>query len=208
MFVTRALVAVLVLGLMSGCDNSPNPNFQNALDAQAAAKAGDPYADLDNDDRRWGLRNYSSQEPAKQLGYAQKTAVGIQGSYSGLLSKLADDKKILGAKALYAFCRPKFDAANTLANADSITAAARSAQAQQLFAGLGQCRDKAIDAEEHGDSDAGPVIKRFASVGMVLVGASTVAKGDRAAGEQLWKRASKLADDDTPGFQIKLDNFR
>lgn len=208
MLATRVAAATLLLALMGGCDNDPDPNFQNALDARAAAQAGDPYNDLDNGDRRWGLSNYANQNPAKRVSYAQSTSGNLQGSYAGLLSKLDSDQKVRGNKSLFTLCRPKFEAVLDLAKADSLSPADRSSRAERAFAGLAQCRDQAISAEENGDADAARVLKRFSSFGMVLIGASTVAKGDRAVGERLWNKSSKLADADMPGFQVKLDNFR
>lgn len=192
--------------LLASCDDKPNPQFEQAMRDQQAAQAGDPYAGLSNVPRNSRLQ----RTPADQRrGYASQSASALREAYEPLLAQLDAEAKTPALAPLRAECRKSFDDALAFQAAESMAREAVAGTASALNARLTKCRDGVTAAIETGDGAGGAeaqaeaaILKRFASVGMVLVGASAIAHGDEAAGTELWVRGEALAAEDKPGFKV------
>lgn len=201
------LLGVAALSLASlwlaSCDDKPNPEFEQAMRDQQAAQAGDPYAPLSNVPRNSSLQRRTS--PDQRRGYASQSASALRDSYEPLLEKLDAEAKAAALAPLRAECRKSFDDALAFQAAESMPRATVASTATALATRLTKCRDGAIAVPMENDPDAGAeaaVLKRFASVGMVLVGASAIAHGEEAAGTDLWVRGEALAAEDKPAFKV------
>lgn len=200
----KMMAAALLASLVGACNSEPDPGFQNALDARASADAGDPYQDLDNGDRRWGLQNYTNRKAAQQQPYAQTLTINMQSRYAGLFAKLDDDETVDRNAPLFKTCRAEFQHVSDFAAAAGLTKDQATVQAKALYASLEACRTKL----QQGGIKGAPTLRRFSSYGMALAGVALVAKGEIPTGSQLWSKGARAAEEDMPGFQIQLNNFR
>ncbi|MEJ0037882.1 MAG: hypothetical protein WDO68_17710 [Gammaproteobacteria bacterium] len=195
-----ALVVVL-----AACDNAPDPNFEQNL--KQAKQADDPYADLGTVPRQ---ANYVRTEASLKQASASQEALNLRARYESLLKKLDADKSVAAANLL-ASCRPSFAEAVAFQADDKVDGQTARSAGNAVFQGLMACREHALSAEKEGNATAkasAPLLRRFASTGMVLVGVATIAHGDEAAGLALWRQGDGLAAQDKPAFKIKPDMFR
>jgi hypothetical protein len=195
--------ASLTLALISGCDDTPNPNFEKEVMAAYMESNGDRYLVLEHFPRqRW----YMHVRPEDRLSAAQEQSLSFSTAYRMSLELLDAEPQEHALRELTESCRPVYGQVQPFRTE---TPEPPVAAAEALIAKLKDCRDRSIAAEESNDGKAEEraiVLKRLASTGMVLVSASVVAKGQTEEGLRLWKAAEPLATQDKPGFKVDARN--
>ncbi|MEJ1966788.1 MAG: hypothetical protein WDO56_36675 [Gammaproteobacteria bacterium] len=197
---------VALVVALAACDNAPDPNFETSL--KQAREGDDPYSDLGSLPRQ---TNYVRTDAALKQASANQDALSLRARYDSMLKKLDADTTVAAAANLLASCRPSFAEAVAFQADDKVDGQTARSAGNAVFQGLTACRDHALSAEKEGNAAAktsAPLLRRFASTGMVLVGVATIAHGDEAAGLELWRQADRLAAQDKPGFRIRPDMFR
>lgn len=210
----RHLVAVIFMGLtlplLSACDNSPNPNFQQELQAGESGSQDDRYTPLQSAPRiremaRWKLEDRQAR--------ANLAAQSFGRTYESMLAQLDLEKVESNVEALFASCRTAF--AQTLSYQQQVAAKAGSDKPlpdpAAVFSDLHQCREKALRAGKNDDKQVElltTILRRFSSAGMVLIGVSMMGHADEQAGLKLWKAGDEVLDEDMAGFKLSLKAFR
>jgi hypothetical protein len=192
-------VGLLLTGL-SGCDDTPNPTFEQDIKDKYAAAAGDPYQIVQNVPRQYRyLRNDVNMRPAA----AQADASALRGGLKAMLAKLDREPAIAGLETSVAECRPLYEKAQAFDAAPATQPDVDGASA--LYKQLADCRSRALLVEEKTDNEAAVrarLLRRFASASMVLVSVSLVAQGAEQEGLALWSESELLAAKDKPDFKV------
>lgn len=197
----------LAVCLAQGCDDKINQNFEQQMKDRDAARAGDPYAELDQ--RRWTLSNYTRTEPVKQPAFIAGEAGNVRASYQSMLAKLDKDKDVAHSSATFITCRPVFDQVIEIGKNASLKGPDAVSAAEIVAQKLRQCRDQALAAS--GDAKAkatATLLRRFASVGVQLAGLQVMAAGEVGPGTRLVEEGDKLTNQDRPGFHLTAANFQ
>jgi hypothetical protein len=200
----------LSLPLLSACDNTPNPKFQQELQARESGAEGDSYALLGKAPR---IRDMTWWKPEDHQARANVAAQEFARTYESMLEQLDAEKVADSAQALFAPCRTAF--AQTLEYQKQATVEASAGNPTldpaMVFSDLHRCRENALQAGKTADKQVeflSTVLRRFSSTGMVLIGVSMMGKGEEQAGLKLWKGGDGLLDKDAAGFKLSLKAFR
>lgn len=196
----RAIFALASVLALAACDDKPNKNFEQSVKDSQAANAGDRYASLESSMPRQS--NYARQKKEVQRDYAEGQAGTFRATYDSLLSQLKKDKTIDTAGPLFKSCIPAFAAASAYESHNGDPGAVASARDRSIAA-LKACRTAAKAA-----GDNGALYARFASTGIVMIGAKAVGQGADEPGLKIWREGEELVAKDKPGFQINLKSFR
>jgi hypothetical protein len=200
------LLLVSAILLAAGCDDKPDPHFEQAMKDRAAQEAGDPYNTLNAniaDESR-----YERMDADKRGPYLDGQGGTLRANYVAMLKKLDEDHDVAHDHAAFITCRPIFEQAASFGKEDGSSGNGLAAAGQTLFSKLSACRDQAIAAGGDGKAkETAKLLRRFASVGMVLTSVTMVAKGAVEAGISMWRTSAKLAADDQPGFKLNANNF-
>jgi hypothetical protein len=187
---------------LSACDNQVNQNFEQSVNDRKAENAGDPYASLESLMPR--LRRYVQTETIQQREFASGQSGQFRATYDNLLSKLDADKEVDRSKALFSSCRAAFSEASRFQSASGNDASAAAAAASdKALAGLRVCRAGAKAARE-----GGALLARFASTGIVMIGAKVAGQGDADRGVEIWREGEKLVSEDKPDFELSVKSLR
>lgn len=201
---------LLSMLLLSGCENSVNPNFQQDLQTARSGSQDDRYAPLERAPRIGELTRWKVEErQARASGAAQV----FEQTYESMLKQL--DSETVGSRvdALFAACRTTFSQVLSYQtqHASDASAAAASMDPVAIFSDLHRCREQAVQfgpSDDKGTEALLQTLRRFSSAGMILIGVSVIGQGDEPAGLKLWKGGDALLDEDLAGFKLSLDAFR
>lgn len=189
----------LACAVMSGCDSTPNPEFEKELNEKMAAVVGDPYGMLD---RAPTPARYEHSKAEERAGVARRDALSYAAAYETMLASLDTEPAVLQLQELSTGCRGLYKEVLVFHATPPQDLAASS---RALLDRLNECRDRAIEAADRSDEAVArqaQLLRRFASSGMVLLGAATVAHGAEAEGLRLWNPAVELSVEDRPGFKL------
>lgn len=211
----KTLFPATVLGLcflsmlFSGCDNTPNPNFEQEIQNKQSASEDDVYSALENAPR---LQIYAWWEANQRQALARVEAERFGKIYEDTLTKLDTETTDKNMRGLLVSCRDAFAGAVAYQKRKVSAGPGNTASdGQVIFNELRQCRDGAVKAGEADDektSQQSVVLRRFASAGMALVGVSAIAHGNESAGVEMWRQGDELLVEDKPGFKLTLKALR
>jgi len=211
----RTWLPVTALGLcflsmlFSGCDNTPNPNFEREIQDKLSASDNDAYAALGNAPR---LQIYAWWKADQRQAMANLEAENFAKIYETALAKLNTEVVGKDMQELFASCRNAFAKAVAFQKLKSSPDSENATNdGRTVFNELDQCRSRAIKVGETDDKQTGlqaAALRRFASTGMALVGVSAIAKGKEDAGAAMWRQGDELFDEDKSGFKLTLNAFR
>jgi hypothetical protein len=203
----RALLPVLVLATLAGCNGEPDPGFQKSVDDRNAAESGDPYLPL-SDTPRYALYSYSRAEADQRSASAGSSAASLSGAVKSLRDKFPADTKLGKPGPLDAKCLPAIDAALAF-YAGSSNAKPPATEGAERYSALAECREAAIAAEQKGEQpERANVLRRFASASMTLTGMTVAAKGDAENGVKIWREGDTLLAKDRPGYKFSVKSLR
>ncbi|WEK45156.1 MAG: hypothetical protein P0Y56_08905 [Candidatus Andeanibacterium colombiense] len=196
-----ALILAAAL-LIAGCgDDAPNKDFAQQMKDRDAANAGDRYASLESSMPT--QQRYGYQKEELRQDYADGQSGTFRATYDGLLEKLDSDKDADPQSSLFKSCRATFGEVSAWQKSSGGDAAASAPAREKLLAQLHSCRDQ---AKKGGEKAA--ALARFASTGIVMIGAKVVGQGDRDAGLKIWREGEDFARQDKPGFELGLKSFQ
>ena len=192
------IVAALAL---SACDNKVNQDFEQSVKDRKAADAGDPYVSLEQSVP--SLRRYVQTEKIQQRDFAEGQSGQFRATYDDLLSKLDEDKEVDRSSTLFKACRPAFASASRFQSGGGNDESAAADAGDKALAGLRACRSAAKAAGERG-----ALFARFASTGIVMIGAKVAGQGDAARGGAIWREGDQFVSEDKPGFELSVKSLR
>lgn len=200
----------LTLPMLSACDNTPNPKFEQELRARQSGAEDDFYASLSGAPR---IQSFARWKQGQLRARANLEAQNFADTYESMLAQLDTETVGAGMEGIFAVCRTAFAQAlnyqrQGIAKLDATTAVLDGAA---IFNDLQRCREQAQQPGKAGDEQTellGSTLRRFSSAGMVLIGISMMAQGDEPAGLKLWKASDGLLDEDRAGFKLSLRAFR
>jgi hypothetical protein len=201
-----SLTLVLALPL-AGCDNRPNPTFEQSIEEAKGKQTGDRFTNLS---QYQGRLNRVLQADAEQRAYyITSYSSGAPSVVSSALSTLEELGTPAGGERVAADCRAAVEAALAFKTSPASTGPATSADA--VTARLAQCRAAAMDSESKASDEDAKVVyngwRRTASAAMMVVGSTLMERGETDHGTTLWREADRLMAADRPAFKVKLNQL-
>lgn len=206
---TRLAGLAAVIPLLCACDDKINPEFEADVQAAQEKMAGDKFSELNN--FPGGYARYIQADKQQQPYYLAAFGSGGASASGNAMQVLTALPTPAGGEALAQACKSAVEAALTFKAEPPADVAARLAAAKASVARLGDCRNRAREAEKTAPKDGKEVFngwRRTASTTMMVIGATLIEKGDGKAGADIWREADKAMMADRPGYQFRVSDFR
>ena len=193
---------------LAACDNTPNADFEQSMKDRDAARAGDPYAALENSVPQTGWLSYTPKE--QQKDWAEGRSGTFRASYDGLLSVLDTDKDVDRSLPVFKQCRAAYQRASDFQKMGEGDDAAAAKARDLALHDLKACRSEAQKLRKNDGKPGvtGAQLARFASAGVVIVGLKTVGQGAKDAGMKIWSEGQSYSSEDRPDFEFGIKSFR